>query len=76
MSDIYFAKNVGNVIRIVDAMTGVTAGQISVRGDISRGREPIVQGDTCTYMAVDPNGKTYGYVHKVPSGQLLRQFTI
>ena len=41
MSDIYFAKTVGNVIRIVDAMTGVTAGQISIRGNVTR--DPIVQ---------------------------------
>ena len=75
MSDIYYAKNLGNVIRIIDAMTGVTAGQISIRGDISKGREPIEQGDTCTYVA-DQNGKMYGYVHKVPSGQLIRQFTV
>ena len=73
MSDIYFAKTVGNVIRIVDAMTGATAGQISIRGNVTR--DPIVQGDTCTYIA-ETGGQTYGYLHKVPSGSLIRQFSI
>ena len=54
-------------------MTGVTAGQISIRGNVTR--DPIVQGDTCTYIA-ETGGQTYGYVHKVPSGSLIRQFSI
>ncbi len=73
MCNIYFANRVCNVIRIVDAMTGVTAGQISIRGNVTR--DPIVQGETCTYIA-ETGGKTYGYVHKIPSGSLIRQFSI
>lgn len=70
---VYYARNTGNVIRIIDSHSGITAGQIPIRGEVLR--DAIVQGDTCTYIA-RVNNATYGFTHKVPTGALIRQFTV
>lgn len=63
-----------NTVNIVDAERGITVNRAKIKGEIING--PIVVGDRFTVVTKQTNGKTIGFIYKLPAGNVIDRFNV
>jgi hypothetical protein len=59
-------------LKVIDAMKGVQVGQFAPRGEING--PWVVSGNQVSFVCTQHDGSKVGYVHKLPSGNVVNTF--